>query len=193
METGAKVALVVLAVGGAAAAYWYWQRGIASGELQTVDPSAFEDSAALPSADVFRDFTGVLGLSAPLGMRLHNPGNLRYIADATRAWRGQIDQQSGFGVYQSDELGCRAMGKQLSKYYAAGLRSVEQIVSRWAPRNENDTASYINAVCQRMGVLYNSPLIFPDVLGSLMYAMIVQEQGYCPWDTATLRAWGTES
>ena len=47
--------------------------------------------------------------------------------------------------------GVRAMMRLLQKYQRSyNLHTVKEIVERWAPRNENDTAAYVRTVCKEM-------------------------------------------
>ena len=60
-----------------------------------------------------------------------------------------------------------------------GWVTIEQIVSHWAPKNENDTAVYIFAVCNFMDVKKDHVMDFgnmPDML-MLASAMTVVENG----------------
>lgn len=74
------------------------------------------------------------------GMRNNNPGNLR-------AGVGQVGTDSGgYAVFPSREAGYNAAARQLVGYHNAGLNTVNSIISKWAPSNENDTQSYIASV-----------------------------------------------
>jgi hypothetical protein len=90
--------------------------------------------------------------SAVRGIRNNNPGNIR---PGGGAWQGLRTVQTDTGYLQFTEMrfGVRAAAKLFRNYQANyGLRSVAQMIARWAPSVENDTASYINAVAQRVGV-----------------------------------------
>lgn len=192
----------IAAVAGVAAiagfAYYLWRQ---SQNDDSVVPVITTSGLAVPAAiatnnasplglDFLSQVAGELGLSVPLGLKVNNPGNLRFIAQ--NPWNGQVGNYNGFGQYDTPENGVRAMGHQVMKYYRQGLTSVADIVSTWAPRSENDTAAYINTVCQRMGVLATSTLALPEQLAYLLDAMIRVEQGYNPFDVGDLQAWGNE-
>jgi hypothetical protein len=131
------------------------------------------------------------GLGVTRGLRNHNPFNLRYVPEIQ--WDGQIgDDGSGYAVFETDEKGCRAGGKQLKTYASRGLTSVAQIISTFAPSNENDTAAYIADVSQRLGVDPNQPLDVVAVLPQLGGAIIHHENGVQPFDLGDLAIWMNE-
>lgn len=97
------------------------------------------------------------GAQAPRAVRNNNPGNL----DAGDHWQGLMPRsqmsaaqmlESRFAVFASPRWGFRALGIILRNYerlYADN--TVREIISRWAPAKENDTAAYIRAVCDAIG------------------------------------------
>lgn len=88
----------------------------------------------------------------PRGIRNNNPGDIRRTGIP---WRGLAAVQSDpdFCVFDTMADGVRAMAIVLLHYYHLhGLKTVAEIVTRYAPGNENDTAAYIRDVCRRMGV-----------------------------------------
>lgn len=112
------------------------------------------------------------------GMRNNNPGNLR-------AGVGQIGTDSGgYAVFPSREAGYNAAARQLVGYHNAGLNTINAIVSKWAPSNENDTQAYIASVVQSMnqkgfdvGAFSRLDLKNSAVLKALLDSMINQEVG----------------
>ena len=61
-----------------------------------------------------------------------------------------------------------------------GLLSVRDMISRWAPPNENDTEKYVMAVAEQMGVRADQQLnLARDSarLGAMVRAIIQQENG----------------
>ena len=92
------------------------------------------------------------------GIRNNNPLNIRRTATK---WKGQRPEQTDphFVQFTAMEWGFRAafclLGTYADKY---GLRSVEQIVSRWAPPSENISESYIAHVCRMTGFTPTMPL-----------------------------------
>lgn len=88
----------------------------------------------------------------PRGIRNNNPLNIRISPDA---WQGRVpaDQQTDKAFFQFTEFryGFRAAMKLLRNYVDMhNLRSIEQIISRWAPPSENATDVYIRSVCRMM-------------------------------------------
>lgn len=86
------------------------------------------------------------------GMRNNNPGN---IDRNTTKWLGMADKQTDvrFIVFKEMKYGCRAILKLLSNYYIKyNLCTVKDIINRWAPTTENDTAAYYKEVAKDLGV-----------------------------------------
>ena len=123
------------------------------------------------------------------GERNFNPGNIE--RNATR-WQGMAPDQSGddrFVVFVSPEFGIRAIAKILLNYYRDySLNTVRKIIGRWAPSNENDTDSYINAVCRQCTVSPDD-IINPSndaCLEMLVRSIIHHENGEVIYDDATI-------
>ena len=84
----------------------------------------------------------------PRGFRNNNPGNIRLGND----WRGEINgADKSFETFSSIEWGIRALYKIIeaykNKYNAV---SIKDIITRYAPSNENHTSGYINQVYKYM-------------------------------------------
>lgn len=97
---------------------------------------------------------------AARGIRNNNPGNIRRNNDP---WQGLAAEQADpdFFRFTAPEWGYRALMKTIQTYRRKhGLRTIAEMISRWAPANENDTAAYIRSVCQEMQV---NPAYVPDV------------------------------
>lgn len=87
----------------------------------------------------------------PRGLRNNNPGNLRH---SGMRWQGLKAEQTDkeFCQFTTIVWGYRALAKTLLTYQRKyGLRTVTAIICRWAPQTENDTESYIRAVCRITG------------------------------------------
>lgn len=108
-------------------------------------------------------------MNAPRGIRNHNPGNIRHGAK----WQGLASSQtdSEFCQFASPQWGIRALARTLITYQDThGLRSVAEIISRWAPpvgdRNgaapggqyTQRTDRYIVFVANRLGVDAGAPV-----------------------------------
>ena len=88
----------------------------------------------------------------PRGYRNNNPGNIRRSKDP---WQGLATQQTDpeFFQFTSPAYGYRALIKTLQTYRRKhGLQSIRDMIGRWAPASENDTAAYVRAVCREMQV-----------------------------------------
>lgn len=85
----------------------------------------------------------------PRPVRLKNPLDIE--RDGT-LWEGLTPDQPDprFCQFTTNAFGFRAGFRCLIAYYDKhNLKTVTDIISRWAPGNENDTAAYIKAVCAR--------------------------------------------
>ena len=84
--------------------------------------------------------------SLPRGLRNNNPGNIRI--SPTR-YKGEIVPSSdrAFKQFKSRGWGYRAIFVLLESYHKRGIRTIRQIISRYAPSFENDTEKYISSVC----------------------------------------------
>ncbi|HHH1747203.1 TPA: hypothetical protein ACPZTB_002624 [Yersinia enterocolitica] len=105
--------------------------------------------------------------------RFNNPGNLRW-ADGY----GTHNTKSGkFAVFPTLDEGVLAATKQLQIYGSKGINNVKDIVSKWAPSNENDTASYIRHVVKSTKFSETEKLNLndPAVLAKLISAMATKE------------------
>lgn len=94
--------------------------------------------------------------SAPTGKgtradRNNNPGNIKDGAFA-RSQRGYIGSDGTFAKFASAADGINAQLNLLRNYYSRGVDTVAEIVSKWAPPGENNTAAYINKVAKMLGV-----------------------------------------
>lgn len=113
---------------------------------------------------------------ATRGVRNSNPGNLRKSKDQ---WEGAIGDDGAFVIFDSPESGVRALAKNLQSYGRQGYDSIEKIINRWAPPNENDTQAYIDSVVAATGIPATQSLDLsdPDTLSSLSQAISFHETG----------------
>jgi len=87
------------------------------------------------------------------GERNNNPGNIR---NGVAQWQGAATAQpdAAFVTFTNAFWGIRALSKILLSYQRKyGLWTIREMIERWAPPGENDTAAYIAAVSQEVGVL----------------------------------------
>ena len=92
-----------------------------------------------------------IDMDLPRGLRLNNPGNIRI---STTKWQGEIipSADKSFKQFTSLAHGYRSMLKLIRNYKIFyGLDTIEKIINRWAPPNENKTDAYINFVSKYTG------------------------------------------
>lgn len=113
---------------------------------------------------------------ATRGIRNNNLGNLRVSKDQ---WEGAVGDDGAFVIFDSPESGVRALAKNLQSYGRQGYDSIEKIINRWAPPNENDTKAYIDSVVAATGIPATQSLDLsdPDTLSSLAQAIGYHETG----------------
>ncbi|HCT7329241.1 TPA: structural protein [Proteus mirabilis] len=116
------------------------------------------------------------------GERNNNPGNIRHGSK----WQGLSAQQTDkdFCQFVSPEYGIRAIFKLLETYQKKyKLNTVESIIDRYAPPNENNTAGYINRAAKDIGVSANEPINVSSkpVAIALATAIVGVELGYQPY------------
>lgn len=125
---------------------------------------------------------------APRGIRNHNPGNIRRSSDP---WQGLAERQGDmeFFTFKSPVYGIRALARTLITYQDKhGLRTIRQIIGRWAPPVENNTNAYVRAVSEATDLdadqildLHNFDYLFP-----LTKAIIKHENGQQPYTDAQI-------
>lgn len=127
--------------------------------------------------------------AAPRGIRNNNPGNIRLGIQ----WFGLVPpaQQTDptFCQFDTAAHGIRAIGKILCTYHDVyGLNTIQDMIARWAPPNENDTAAYVANVAQLVGVQPSDPINIhdPNTLATLVKAIIFHENGEQPYDADTI-------
>lgn len=111
-----------------------------------------------------------------IGFRNNNPGNLRIAANAT-------GKNGGFSTFANDADGRAAMARQLMLYGDRGNNTLDGIIHTYAPQSENNTRAYIDSVSKStgFGAQQRINLHDPDVLKTLMAAMIKHESGAQPY------------
>lgn len=124
--------------GGKAVAGWL---GKESGELH--DYVNTPDAGAAPTAATP---TPAPARGGTLGVRNNNPGNLRFANQ-----RGATLGEGGFARFATQAQGIQAAKEQLDLYVKRGFNTIDAIVKKWAPPNENNTAAYIAAMVKAVG------------------------------------------
>src|SRR5215472_10427399 len=90
------------------------------------------------------------GIPGTRPTRDHNPGDLEH-APGIESWDGPI------GIEPSDDAGWADLERQLKLYAARGF-NLRQMVSVYAPPNENDTANYLQFLTEALGYGPETPL-----------------------------------
>lgn len=119
-------------------------------------------------------------MSIPRGIRNNNPGNIRHGND----WRGLSEEQpdQAFCTFTAPEYGLRAIVVILRNYERKhGLRTVGEIINRWAPPNENDTTGYAEHVARRLGVPVDEEIEVMHYIEMLVEAIVLHENGQQPY------------
>lgn len=114
----------------------------------------------------------------PRGIRNNNPLNIRI----GNTWLGEVKNPTDneFEQFVHVCYGLRAGFILLKRYINRyKLNTIEKIISRWAPHNENNTRSYINQVARGMNIDPDTPLLYEDKnrMCALVYEMVYVENG----------------
>lgn len=127
----------------------------------------------------------------PRGISNSNPGNIRESDNDRTQWVGErpTNDDKAFEEFVSPEYGIRALAKILMNYRTRyGLKTIRQIISRWAPATENDTEAYIQSVSK---TTYSPDMVMTDVqfaivMPALLKAIIMHENGQQPYSDETI-------
>ena len=125
------------------------------------------------------------------GYRNNNPGNIRRSRDK---WVGlrPVQEDPEFFQFRSMEYGYRAMLTVLRNYRKKyGDRTVCDMIRRWAPVTENDTAAYVRTVCSRLQIPkdFSIDVDDKDSMCALVGAMSYVENGREPDMEAIRKGW----
>ena len=123
------------------------------------------------------------GSRQPRGIRNNNPGNINFNHQPGAVMETGTPNPR-FAKFSTPEAGIRAAILNLQTYYYKhGLRTISQMINRWAPAQENATGSYIRKVSQRTGLGPNDPVNIkdPNTLAALVDAISRVENGKNPW------------
>lgn len=122
------------------------------------------------------------------GIQNNNPGNLRRSKDP---WQGLANNQTDqdFFIFITPIYGIRAIARTLIAYQDKhNLRTVRQIINRWAPSNENNTTAYIATVAKSAN-FDTDQLLNMHCYGNLkplVTAIIRYENGQQPYTAAQI-------
>lgn len=112
------------------------------------------------------------------GIRNNNPLNIRHGND----WQGEApSRDSAFETFKHHKFGFRAGAILLRNYQSKhGLYTLNGIIGRFAPPNENDTHNYAGFVAKKVGTTPDSTIDLTDseTLARVMHAMSIMEVGH---------------
>ncbi|QBQ80920.1 putative virion protein [Escherichia phage vB_EcoS_HdK1] len=135
----------------------------------------------------------------PRGIRNNNPGNIRWGDN----WKGLVPENKrtdrSFCQFIDVKYGIRAIARILLNYRNRegmkrvgnkGIDTVREIISRWAPPNENNTEAYIQSVAKACGVGAEQPISVTDdkIMLAIVKAIIKHENGVQPYSDEVLLA-----
>lgn len=127
-------------------------------------------------------------MKLPRGIRNNNPLNIRI----GNAWVGEVEHPTDklFEQFTSMVYGLRAgfiiLRRYIERYH---INTIEGIISRWAPTNENNTGRYIITVSSMMGISPYEKISFDceGTMTALVAAMVKVECG-CEVDAGEILA-----
>ena len=119
----------------------------------------------------------------PRGIRNNNPLNIR--RTTKDQWKGMAEAQTdrAFVQFKSLEYGWRAAFYLLTRtyYHKYRLFTIRKIINKWAPPQENLTATYVENVCRLTGIGPDETIGIPSEQPTrwmkLGIAMAIQENG----------------
>jgi len=111
------------------------------------------------------------------GLRNNNPGNIR---QSGAKYLGEVrpSTDSAFKQFETIAWGYRAVFVLLHSYQVKhGLKTIREMISRYAPDSENNTEGYIKRVATDSGVNADMPICTNDgiVMISIIAAMSAVE------------------
>lgn len=203
----ARVFLALGLVGAAALLYWFQKtretgtpsdvldeiivgaRRITDAPLNAPKESSPLEEIAVMARKIAGKFLPTGSTSGARGLRNNNPGNIRKSADK---WQGlaPLQDDPAFFKFTEPKWGVRAIGKILLNYEKRySLRTVRDLISRWAPPVENLTESYVNTVARALSVQPDATIDVRASLPALASAIIRHENGLNPYTAEQIREW----
>lgn len=101
------------------------------------------------------------------GLRNGNPGNIRH---SVSRFRGEVRPSTdpAFKQFEEPAWGYRAIFVILRTYVRRhGLRTMREVIHRWAPPSENHTEAYVRGVTARSGLAPDA-VIDPEDRGMML-------------------------
>merc|ERR1712061_412862 len=124
----------------------------------------------------------------PRGIRNNNPGNIR---DFGIPWEGLAGKDNAdFCKFKSAHHGLRALSRDMITKIGNGVNTVDKIISKHAPPNENDTSSYIKHVARVVSNGDRHKVLKADdiTIASLVKTIVKHENGKMPYSDAEIDA-----
>jgi hypothetical protein len=129
-------------------------------------------------------------MSKPRGIRNCNPGNIR---KTDTKWKGEVPGGDGaFETFVSMPYGYRALIKLMQNYQRNHrLKSIRQLISRWAPSSENNTEAYIATVARETGFGRDQSIDMKDRRTAMLMAAAISfvENGVKADMNDVMRGW----
>jgi len=104
----------------------------------------------------------------------NNPGNIeqgqKYAGETGETYAN--DRERPFVVFDSPEMGIRALAKDLTTKIKRHKGDITKIITEYAPNNENDTKAYINFVKNNLG---GKDIVTENDIAELTKAVILKE------------------
>jgi hypothetical protein len=125
----------------------------------------------------------------PLGIRNNNPGNVKA---SHITWQGEILSTNNFENFSSPLMGLRCMMIVLLNFYEKyHLDTIQAIINRYAPPEENDTVAYQVHVAEQLqcNTLTHLKVYDLNILTTLARAIVLHEQGRPPFDSKWPENW----
>ncbi|WP_426575465.1 hypothetical protein ACP179_00980 (plasmid) [Xenorhabdus stockiae] len=146
-------------------------------------------SPTTPAQNQFSDGLNIGGKNAQnRNFRNNNFGNLVYVGQkGARLEEANAKGEQRFAKFDTPEEGMRALANQITSYAngtskAVGyqkLNTVESIITKYAPKNENHTEGYIANLSKALGVNADQQLDLsnPDIMTKMIRAISTIEGG----------------
>lgn len=161
----------------------------------------------LPDIIVLQGAEMTASTSGARGIRNNNPGNIDWIKDPAKRWRGMVSIEPPgagytprFGVFDTPANGVRAIARELLLSESRGAKTITHLIAGipqkngtladgWAPSNENESAVYAKYVADRVGVLADQHISISEKLPEIVTAIIRFENGKQPYLPSDIIQW----
>jgi hypothetical protein len=107
---------------------------------RTVPPSVSPSYPRIPGYEASTAAAGPPGGQLPRGLRNNNPGNIED-GPLAKSLPGYAGSDGRFAKFDTPENGLGAMDALLTSYGRRGLKTVNEVIGRWAPSSDNNDVS----------------------------------------------------